>query len=363
MSDSNTDNNNHNQHSSSTDTNTQPNREDGVPKWIHDPDDTKYVPHALAREYLEHAVRTNKISEGTATNRSATFRQYLLFLADEGVALTDATALHIKSFLASNKTILRQETLSGKLTSIRELYKYIGAYSDEDLEINYFALQDIKPPDSELESMEREPLSKEEIKQLFDALDNPRDRMMVLVGIELGPRNTALRNIKLEDVDLENQEIVLMDEKNGGSYTLPLTNTLTERLRYFIENVRPACTTVEKSPYLFPGDDSPKVGNRRTFAKTVREAAETAGIQEVLGELIVRETQFPGEETRPLYRVTPHALRHTFNNLLEEKDVPREIRARLLNHTTTKTTEEYYDDKEALTEYQDLMEGLLEDQN
>jgi integrase/recombinase XerD len=222
--------------------------------------------------------------------------------------------------------------------------------------------EEIQPSDYNTpEAREREPLEKSEVKKLYDELDSFRDRLLVQVATELGPRNTDVRSIKISDVDFDNKEIELSNTKAGGTYNAPLTDQLLLLLRRWIDQERSAHPQAETTDYLFPSEQGGMLGRNR-FCQIVREGAERAGIQDTVqseAPLSERQKEALGtdKDYKDYYRVTPHTLRHTFNHLLIDAGIPREARSKALDHNSTEVTKNFYDHEES--DYGKLMRELF----
>jgi integrase/recombinase XerD len=211
------------------------------------------------------------------------------------------------------------------------------------------------------EAREREPLEKSEVKKLYDELDSFRDRLLVQVATELGPRNTDVRSIKISDVDFENKKIELSNTKAGGTYNAPLSDQLLLLLRRWIDQERLAHPQAETTDYLFPSKKGGMLGGGR-FREIVKEAADRAGIQDTVqseAPLSERQKEALGTDKDYIeyYKVTPHTLRHTFNHLLIDAGIPREARTKALDHNSMEVTKEFYDHEES--DYGKLMRELF----
>jgi integrase len=199
---------------------------------------------------------------------------------------------------------------------------------------------------------EREPLQNEEIKQLMAALDDLRDKLMVLTSIETGPRAKATTLIKLPDVNLEKKQIKLKNTKSGGTYIMPLTNELAALLEHWIQNVRTSYIINENNLYLFPSRQGGKLSTK-AYNEFVHTAAKEAGIQEKIAEISItgkqREMFNNNSDYRTKWKVDVHALRHTFSRLLKNNDVSKNARIYALDHSRD-VTDGYGIDEEASRE-------------
>jgi len=74
----------------------------------------------------------------------------------------------------------RQPTIEGKLTTIKELYRFIRLRTEygDQLALDPIELDSITPDKYNTPAkIEREALTREEVRRLFDAMDNYRNRL------------------------------------------------------------------------------------------------------------------------------------------------------------------------------------------
>jgi len=258
-----------------------------------------------------------------------------------------------------------QNSLVVNRSAIINLHKHITLYRDADPAVRWDLIrEEINPSDYQTpEQWNRSPLTKEELEKLYEAIDNARDRLFVQLAVEVGARNTDLCSIKLDDIDLEENEIRLQNTKAGRTYTLPLTSELTLLLRRWIDTQRPTYPGTEEHDYLFPSNRGGKFSESHAN-RIVKQAAEEAGIQSIEGKMVMTDRQKKVLNTEKNYRerkkVTAHTLRHTFCYLLEEAGLPPEVRSAALDHNSIKVTKEYYgsNDNNYMQLMRDLFTGL-----
>lgn len=310
-------------------------------------------------------VTNSKIKPTTAKKYAIDLRFFINHLHEHNTILQNATIDDIDGYIKELARAGRSEgTLSGHRTSVINVCKHVALFRDCELDVRWDLIKEvIKPSEYQTtESLERTPLSREEASALFEELETFRDRLLVQAGIELGSRSSDLRTIELSDVDLADQRIELKNTKAGGRYTLPISEGLSLRLRHWINVERAALPHAEEDGYLFPSRQGGPLSGERLNA-IIHNAAERAGIQEVIGTIPITERQQELMNTekneRNFYRVTAHTLRHTFSNLLEEAGFDLEDRSAALDHTSTEVTRESYSHKES--EYKDQMPAIFGD--
>jgi integrase/recombinase XerD len=304
------------------------------------------------------------LAEATARAYSSRLRQYVEFLHENQTTVVNADIHHLKQYFNRLAKLNRaEETISSHRSALTNLYKHISIYTDVESNVKWDHIREkIQPSNYNTpEAREREPLEKSEVKKLYDELDSFRDRLLVQVATELGPRNTDVRSIKISDVDFENKKIELSNTKAGGTYNAPLSDQLQLFLRRWIDHERLAHPQAETTDYLFPSKNGGMLGGS-SFREIVKEAADRAGIQDTVqseAPLSERQKETLGTDKDYIeyHKVTPHTLRHTFNHLLIDAGIPREARSKALDHKSMEVTKEFYDHEES--DYGKLMRELF----
>ncbi len=196
-------------------------------------------------------------------------------------------------------------------------------------------------------------LSREECRQLFDALDGT-PRLMAELMYGSGLRITELLRLRIKDVDLERGQIIVRAGKGGKDRVTVLPLSLSERLRTHREGLR-RLYDKDREAHL-PGVWIPE-GLDRKFLKAgetwewqwffpSRELMKdprsgTRRRHHVLDERLQAEIRQASRRAQINKRVTPHVLRHSFaTHLLESGSDIRTVQE-LLGHKDVSTTQIY----------------------
>ncbi|NHX37276.1 MULTISPECIES: tyrosine-type recombinase/integrase [Halolamina] len=302
------------------------------------------VADEYAREYLSRNEGVTLASSSVETY-DGHLTEYVSFLDQRDRTVVNAEFQDVLDYLDwCVRRGNRKSTLSSKLATIGELYRYIRLRTDvgDELGLDPIRFQEIDlnqfntPP-----PIERDALSRDEIRRLFDAFDSFRNRLMAIVGVETGLRNSDIRNLRLEDID-ENT-IHVRNPKNSKPYDVPISNELAFEIQHWNRHHRPGYSAAAESPYLFPSQCGERLEANGSLNSIIRTAAERAGIQEVIGESQVRKQEGDGKEVecREWHRVTVHTLRHSFVTLLKDAGVNLNYRMLVANHADSDTTRGY----------------------
>jgi integrase/recombinase XerD len=154
-------------------------------------------------------------------------------------------------------------------------------------------------------------LSREEVRGLLGALENPRHRLLASMLYATGLRVSECAALKVGDLDLAERVGWVRKGKGAKDRLLVLPESLLGPLQRHLKR--------HDSPWLFPGHNGNHI-HPSAIQKTISAAAKRAGIP------------------KP---VTPHTLRHSFaTHLLEAGTDIRKIQE-LLGHANLSTTQRY----------------------
>ena len=156
-------------------------------------------------------------------------------------------------------------------------------------------------------------MSREEVQEIFAAVDNLKHKAILMMIYSAGLRVSEGAHLKIADIDSKRMMIRVEGGKgNKDRYTILAEGTL-KILREYWQVYRP-------SIWLFPGERPDKPISTRSIQAVFRKARVKAGL---------------------LKSTTPHSLRHSFaTHLLEDGTDLRFIQV-LLGHQDPRTTQLY----------------------
>jgi site-specific recombinase XerD len=156
-------------------------------------------------------------------------------------------------------------------------------------------------------------LSVEEVRRLFEALGNPKHRVMALLLYSAGVRVGELVRLRVADLDADRELIRVRHGKGSKDrYTL-YSDAAAVAVRHYRGLYLP-------TEWLFTGARPDRPISARTVQKVLSAAGRRAGIEK---------------------RVTPHVLRHSFATHLLEQGIGLRYIQELLGHASPATTEIY----------------------
>ena len=155
-------------------------------------------------------------------------------------------------------------------------------------------------------------LTKDEVKKLINATENPKHKLLIEFMYSSGLRVSECVSLKLDDLDLTEKMGKIRHGKGNKERYIILSNTLIGHLNEYVQKKR------DNSPYIF------SVNNRPI---TIRQAQK-----------VVKETAKKAEIKK---RVFCHALRSSFATHLLEDGTDIRVIQELLGHSDLSTTQIY----------------------
>ena len=164
--------------------------------------------------------------------------------------------------------------------------------------------------------------SKEEIKELLNTKD-VRIKLIVLLGLDCGLRESDTRNLRICDVDTKKMTISINNSKGKKCRTVKMSNTLLEVFREY-SKVYFSLREWEDDDYVFPSQCKEK------------KAPVSLGQVGKWFTDYVKEKNFSNDK-----HITYHALRHTFATNMLENGCNVFLLKKLLGHSTFSSTSRY----------------------
>ncbi len=154
-------------------------------------------------------------------------------------------------------------------------------------------------------------LSKEEIKRLFDAIENPKHKLMIQLMYGSGLRVSELINLKVEDLELEKGFGWVRSGKGNKDRLFIIPETLKDEIRKFIARKK-----INEYERLFTSIKGKKY-HMRSLQQIVKKARKKARINK---------------------NISCHTLRHSFaTHLIEDGYSVSKVQS-LLGHKSPETT-------------------------
>jgi site-specific recombinase XerD len=155
--------------------------------------------------------------------------------------------------------------------------------------------------------------SQDEVRRLFDAIDEPRYRVLLQTTYACGLRISEVVRLKPADIDGERMLVHIRGAKGGKDRLVPLSATLLQRLRGYWQQHR-------RSDWLFPGQTKAGHISASRVQRICGRAIRACGIAK---------------------KACVHTLRHSYATHLLERGVDLPTLQKLLGHNHLTTTLRY----------------------
>jgi len=191
-------------------------------------------------------------------------------------------------------------------------------------------------------------LSESEIQRIYAVINESkvtlRDAAIVITGLSCGIRACDLIRLKLSNIDWRNETISFKQSKTGNLVCLPLTTNVGNALAKYITEERPRVN----DEHLFLRSLAP-------FTPFTDHAACHSVVSRVFKAAAI-------EKATRIFGM--HMLRHNAASTMVKNEVPIEIIAAILGHSTPDTTDVYITtDVKRLKDCVLLMDGISKEVN
>ena len=249
---------------------------------------------------LETELKLRGFTQATQKAYMEHNSKFLNFIKKQPAQITEDD---LKLYLADLISERKQKPASVNLTisALKFFYKDL-------LRKDIFS--NIKPPKSEKKIPTV--LSKDEIKQLLDAITNDKHKLLVELLYSSGLRVSEAVKMKIDDLNLKEKMGKVISGKGKKDRHIILSNNVIGHINNYLKDRK------EDSEYLFPSEKSHITV--RMAQKVVNKSAKKAGIKK---------------------RVFCHALRSSFATHLLEAGTDIRVIQVLLGHSSISTTERY----------------------
>ena len=261
-------------------------------------------------------------TKDTSTNTEMSYKRDLLkvdkFLKAKGVSeLKAITEQDLVEYIADlSGQGFKAATISRNIASLKAYFHYLTAQGlvDKDISVSLHA--------PKIEKKVPEIMTTEEINALLaqpsgNSAKEIRDKAMLELLYATAIRVTELITLKVSDLNLANDTIVLRDSKK--TRTVPFGKPAKDALARYLDGTRESMVEDKSSDYLFANCSGQSM-SRQGFWKLIKYYTKKAGIEA---------------------DITPHTLRHSFAAHLVENGADLKSVQEMLGHSDISTTQIY----------------------
>ncbi|MGD0795959.1 MAG: tyrosine-type recombinase/integrase [Dehalococcoidales bacterium] len=196
--------------------------------------ETLTVKHQLLVDSFLRALKAENMAKRTLETYGESLKQFEKFLILKGMPTAPVliTREYIEAFITDLLSRWKPATANNRY---RALHRYF-AWLLEEGEIKVSPMAKMHPP--KVEEQPPEVLKEADITAMFKVCDGKdfasrRDTTIIRLLIDSGLRRSELANLKVEDVDLDNQTVTVLG-KGGRSRQVPFGRKATRDLDRYI---------------------------------------------------------------------------------------------------------------------------------
>jgi integrase len=286
---------------------------------------TTEIPLIYADFFMSYRNFVNQMDCGLKSKKRKLWviANYLSYLESKGITNISEVSVTDSHKYLNTLTSYAPATKKIVASAFREMYDWL--YSEDMIGFSGREAFPLirKPSKSDILSY----YAKDEVKAILSSIDTTSvsgktTYFIVSITAFLGIRVGDLINLKLSDIDWENNRINIIQQKTGAPITLPLINEVKYPLLDYLKNARHESD--DKSHVLITSyAPYTRMNCTSSVYRYISRCIKTAGIT---------------DEKR---KRGPHALRHSLATNLMKENVPLSAISNILGHSSTRTTEVY----------------------
>lgn len=260
----------------------------------------------LIERYLDRVEGLK--SEATYRTFKTNLRNFDQWVEESGLDLREMGPLDVEDyFIHLNNEGYAPNTVASRFEAVRSFYQFLAGKLSA---IEESPVDDLKRSDYVEKGTKKHDkadvvyVTEDEKEALVEHVPSPtlRNELILRLLWQTGVRKSELVEIGLDDLDREERSIRIWSNKTKEWRTVYYQSSLDLLLDQWVDGgYRASYTPAASSTYLFVSERSEQISTKTVNRKIVKEAAEKAGIQEVM---------YTDKSGNSRYRVTAHALRH-----------------------------------------------------
>ncbi|WP_293873462.1 tyrosine-type recombinase/integrase, partial [Flavobacterium sp.] len=279
----------------------------------------------VAVQDIINRLMANNYSASTMQNYTQAFVQFLMY------------------FEYRNPESISQKEIISYLASLMErgLSAASGHTMVNALQFYFYQVMDKKEYEFKLPRPKKEKklptvLTMDECLQIFRVIDNPKHKMLLLVGYGAGLRVSEIVNLKWLDILFEEHKIHIKNGKGMKDRFVMLPYSIVQSLKIYKD-------LYKGKHYVFEGQFAAEPYSTRSVQEVMKIALKKAGLEK---------------------KATVHTLRHSFATHLLENGTDIRYIQQFLGHSSIKTTTIYtHLTKTAVDKIQSPLDRMVDNLN
>jgi integrase/recombinase XerD len=221
---------------------------------------------------------------------------------------------------------LSPKTTHSHMRILRDFFEML--LQEQQIKVNPTSI--LKFPYPKETSNERNVVTQEEIKQLYEVAETAQEKAILSLAYGCGLRATELQNCNIEDIKLREKILIVPKGKGNKRRVIPMSNGVVKDLSNYYYNEREALTQGR--------DYKLNASNQNAFMLHSRGGRMMDDTYNKHLKILIERTE---NETIKEKQITIHCLRHSIaTHLLEQGIAVEQVRI-FLGHSQLETTQIY----------------------
>ena len=269
----------------------------------------------LKNKFITYLSSEKRFSQHTVKSYTTDLNQFTSFLADEFQIIDDINDVNfqiIRTWIASLlEKGISPRSVNRKISTLKSYFKFLIM---EGVLVENPMVKVVAP-----KSKKRLPvfIEEDQIESLLNEVPfeegfvGERNKLIIELFYVTGIRLSELINIKISDIDFQNQLIKVLGKRNKERL-IPLSSSMIEELNNFIENN-------QQNQFLFTNLDGKKLYTKLVYRLVNKYIGEISSVN----------------------KKSPHILRHTFATHMLNNGADINAIKELLGHANLSATQVY----------------------
>lgn len=272
----------------------------------------------LLDHFIKYLSNEKRYPETTITSYSNDLDNYYSYIILKKINYKTINKDEIRSYLKYlDELNYSKSTISRILSALRHFYNYL--IKEDIIESNIFKTIRNPKKDKKLPNF----LQSDELIKIFDSIDittdlGLRNRLIFELLYATGLRVSELHNLKIKDIDFNNNEIKVLGKGNKERITF-FGEYAAKYLNDYLNTSRKNLLKGKITDYLLINNNGEHLSIR--------------GIQDIVNKEV--------EHAALKHHISPHVLRHTFATDLLNNGADLKSVQELLGHESLSTTQIY----------------------
>jgi len=273
---------------------------------------------------FESYVIVKGYKQGKSKMYQYALREFLIWLEDKGITkITNVTGKESVSYfdyLTTRANQKKEGVLSDKTIKFHSFV--MGLFVRDLLENKIIQNGFYVPTYGSSDSSERNILTVEEIKMVYQYCSNEMEKALLSVAYGCGLRRSEVRTLDVKDVQLTSGMIIVRSGKGSKRREVPMSDTIVKYLRKYI--------TEERYQKL--------IGKNQLEEALFVNSLGKRMSGDILNDMLKKMMEQTGSFELVQKEITLHCLRHSIAQHLSDNGATIEFIRRFLGHSEINTT-------------------------